>query len=431
MDNNEPITEHGLFWLLDNEQRKLWGTLYINDVNRSTLETFGSLIDPIQGDSHTIVGQIRSGQEWVTLIDCFPTNTRLSGRSGDGQLDWSRQTCVVNGVVEGVGFEKGEEIAFEQATLSISSLPKWANPNIVKLDYAKSTAKHIRVNISVEDRADETIRVSFLGEEVQVSVRFQPKEESGRWGVISKYLIEDDCTLTMERPDGSKMTLENILSVTKAIQDLLSICCNETPIVTSFGVHLEKGASRPAKIYARMRGNDAERKEGHPYPALGLGDLGGMGGVAQWLEVAEKYASAVTLLTSNWYNQKAYSQDKFSRMYTAVEGLLTRKLNRTRAKITASELAKFVEDSIPDFSSLTDRASKKWAEEVKDIRDKEISHSDPTSTIVKDGRLMHVMTNVLYIAGASFLLREMGMEENQVKKYIYGCSQTLLLSEQQ
>ena len=226
MDNNEPITEHGLFWLLDNEQRKLWGTLYINDVNRSTLETFGSLIDPIQGDSHTIVGQIRSGQEWVTLIDCFPTNTRNWGWSGEGQLDWSRQTCVVNGVVEGVGFEKGEEIAFEQATLSISSLPKWANPNIVKLHYAERTAKHTRLNISIEDRADETTTVSFLGEEVQVSVRFQPKGESRRWGVITKYLVEDDCNLTMERADGSKMTLKSILSVTKFLQDLLSICCN-------------------------------------------------------------------------------------------------------------------------------------------------------------------------------------------------------------
>ena len=380
---------------------------------------------------HTIVGQIRSGQGWVTLIDCFPTNTRLSGRSGDGKLDWSRQTYLVNGVVEGVGFEKGEAIAFEQAILSISSLPKWANPNIVKLDYAKGTARHIRVNISIEDRADETTRVSFLGEEVQVSVRFRPKEESRKWGVITKYLVEDHCTLIMERPDGSKMTLKNILSVTKAIQDLLSICCNETPIVTSFGVHLEKGASHPAKIHARMRGNDAERREGHPYPALGLGDLGGMGGVAQWFEVTGKYGSAVTFLTFNWYNQKAYSEDKLSRMYTAVEGLLTRKLNRPKAKMTAAELANFVEEAIPGFSSLTNRPSKKWAEEVKDIRDKEISHSDPTSTVAKDGRLMHVMTNVLYIAGASFLLREIGMDENQVKKYIYGCSQTLLLNEQQ
>ena len=43
---------------------------------------------------------------------------------------------------------------------------------------------------------------------------------------------------------------------------------------------------------------------------------------------------------------------------------------------------------------------------------------------------MHVMTNVLYIAGASFLLREMGMGDNQIEKYIHGCHQSLLLREQ-
>ena len=63
MGDNEPITEHGLFWLRDNEQRKLWGTLYINEVNEAKLETFGSLIDPGEETLHTIVGQIRSGQE--------------------------------------------------------------------------------------------------------------------------------------------------------------------------------------------------------------------------------------------------------------------------------------------------------------------------------------------------------------------------------
>ena len=43
---------------------------------------------------------------------------------------------------------------------------------------------------------------------------------------------------------------------------------------------------------------------------------------------------------------------------------------------------------------------------------------------------MHMMTNVLYIAGASFLLREIGMRDNQVEEYIEKCSRSLLLSEQ-
>ena len=431
MDNNGPITEHGLFWLRDNEQRKLWGTLYINEVNESKLETFGSLIEPRGETSDTIVGQIGSGREWVTLIDCFPTNTENWLPLRDGQTDWSRQTCLVNKVVEGIGFEKGEEIAFEQATLNISTLSRWANPNLVKLDFAEDKTRPIRVNISIEERADETTIMGFKGEDVKISVGFQPKQEWRRRGVITRYLVEDHCHLTIERADGSKMPLESILSVTGAMLDLLSICCNETPTVTSFSVHQERSEPRPAKVYVRMRGYDAEGKEGYPYPALSLKDLGGMSGVARWIEVRQRYGAAVALLTSNWYNKKAYNEDQFSRMYVAVESLLSRKENRNRAKMTTTELARFVGKAIPGFSSFINRSSEKWAAEVKGIRDKKISHSDPTRTVITDGRTMHIMTNVLYAAGASFLLREMGMGENQIEKYIHGCYQSLLLSEQQ
>ena len=84
MDRNEPITEHGKFWLMDNEQKQLWGSLYINEVNEAKLETFGSLIGPTEAGLHTIVGKIRSGQELVTLIDCFPTNSLNWWLSEDG-----------------------------------------------------------------------------------------------------------------------------------------------------------------------------------------------------------------------------------------------------------------------------------------------------------------------------------------------------------
>ena len=432
MDNNAPITEHGQFWLIGNEPRKLWGTLYVNEVNESKLETFGSLIEPEEEGLHTIVGQIRSGQEWVTLIDCFPTNTRNPWSSQDGQTDWSHQTCLVNRVVKGIRFEKGEDIAFEQATLSISTLPKWANPNIVKLDYAKADTRPIRVTISIEDRADESVRVSFRGQEVKISLRFLPKQESERRGVITRILVEDHCLLIIERSDGSKMPLESILSAAGAMLDLLSICCNETPTVTGFSVHYKKGETPPAQVYVEMKGYDAQRKEGRSYPPLSLKELGGLGGVKRWFEERERYDEAIDFLTSNWYNEKAYNEDKLSRMYAAVEGLLARKKGRKNAKLkSAAELAQFVKETIPDFPSITNRPPEEWAKKVKEIRDQKISHSDPTSTIVTDGRTMHVMTNILYIAGASFLLREMGVGENQVEEYIARCSRSLLLSEQQ
>lgn len=431
MNGSEPMTEHGLFWLRDNEQKKLWGTLYISETNEVELETFGSLIDPMEGGSMTILGQIRSGQEWVTLIDCFPTNTQNPWASQIGKIDWSHQTCLINIVVQGMCFEEREEIAFERATLSITSLSAWAKPKIVKLDHPTKKDKPRRIHISIEDRADEKVGASFRGEEVEIALRFLPKQEIRRRDAVTRILVEDHCNLTIARTDGHKMPLSTIFSVGKGMQDILSICCNETPIVNSCLVQHGNSKSRPAKVFVRMRGSDAERKNGRAFPALDLEDIGGMRGVARWFELSERYGEAIAYLTSTWYNDKSYPEDKLSRMYVAIESLVARKKNRKTAKMTEVELAKFIEEGIPNFLGVTNMPPKKWAARTKSIRNQKISHLDPSSTAKFGGRTIDIMANVLYVAGASFLLREMGMDNDLIEKYVVACQQTLLLNENQ
>ena len=156
-----------------------------------------------------------------------------------------------------------------------------------------------------------------------------------------------------------------------------------------------------------------------------------MKGIAKWLEVSEKYGTAVGLLTSNWFNERAYNEDKFARVFTAVEGLLSRKKARNKASMNSVELAEFVEQMVPGFSDLTNYPADDWAERVKEIRNQRVSHSDPVSTVATDGRTIILMTNLLYVAGASFLPREIGIEEQQIEEYIHVCYQSLLLSDQQ
>lgn len=431
MENNESITEHGLFWHQDNDQRKLWGTLRINEINEARLETFGSLIANEERSQSNIVGQIKGGGEWVTLINCLPMNTQYSFPVRDGEIDWSHQTCLVNLVLEGIAFEKEEEIAFEEATLDISTLPKWVNPDLVDLNLTGGTSTRYRIDIAVKDRADETAVLSYRREKVRISIRFIPKEESGWRGVISRYSVEDHCQLTIGKSDGSRMAMESILSITRAVQNLLSICCNETPTVNSFSVQYEKGELRPSKVFVRMRGYNADKKEGFPYPSPNFNDIGGAEGIVRWLEVTERYGAPVGLLTSIWFNNLAYNEDEFARVYTAVEGLVSRKKGRNRARMRSKDLAEFVGETVPGFSSLTNCPADDWAERVKEIRDQRISHSDPASTVATNGRAIVMMTNLLYVAGASFLLKEMGLDEKQIEKYIHGCYQSLLLSDQQ
>ena len=106
------------------------------------------------------------------------------------------------------------------------------------------------------------------------------------------------------------MPLDSILSVAGAMLDFLSICSNETSTVTDFSVYYEKSKPRPIEVYAGMKGYDAGSKKGRPHPALDLKDLGGIEGVARWIEVRERYGTAVPLLTSIWYNGKSYNEDQ-------------------------------------------------------------------------------------------------------------------------
>ncbi len=429
MDSNGETTERGLFWLRENDKKRLWGTLYISEQRGITLETFGSLINPDELRTQTIVGRIRAGQQLVTLIDCFAVNTQDGFPWGDGEPDWSYQTCIANRLVDGIGFQAGEEIAFERAAIGISTLPKWVNPDLVKSEFLQSESGFVRLNISIEDRPTETTTVTYREQELRISLLFQPKQQTSSRIGGSRILVEDHCYLTLERTDGSQMLLESILSVAGIVLDLLSICCNEMSTITSLDVHFTRGDAIPAKLYVPTKGFGTETDKGYPRPALSYADIGGIEAVARWFKLKERYGEPAAILTSDWYGGTAYPEDSFSRMYTAVEGLLSRKKHRKSAKMNAIELSDFVEEAVSDSPYIGIGAIGEWAERVKAVRDQKIDHSDPSSTIEADWRSMHVMTNILYVAGVSFLLKEMGLDDEQVKEYIMWCSHSLLLKE--
>ena len=431
MNKREEITEHGLFWRQDNDQRKLWGTLRISETKEARLETFGSLSDFEERSQINIIGQIKGGDGWVTLINCFPVNTQNPFPIRQREIDWSHQTLHVSQAVDGIAFEKGEEIAFEEAILDISTLSRWVEPRLVEAHLGKGDISPFKTDLSVREREDETTILNFRGETIKASIRFIPKGGSSREGVISRYSVEDHCTLVIEKPDGTKLPLDCVLSVTGSILNLLSICCNETPVVNDFLVRYEKQKGFPGKAFVRMRGYSVENEKGHGFPSPNFNGIGGADGLTKWVEVAETYRPIVGLLTSNWFNKGAYNEDKFARMYTAVEGLITRRAGRNKARVKSRELAQFMEQMVPGISNLTNTSVEDWAERVKDIRDQTISHSDPTSTVVTDGRDIIIMTNLLYVAGAAFLLREIGLEEQHIEEYVGKSKLTLWLSEQQ
>ena len=414
MDTNEATSEHGLFWLKNHEQKKLWGTLRINEINEATLETFGSLIDLAEEHTRTIVGLVKQGQTPVTLLNCFPIKTQDSLAAPEYQPDGSHQTCRVNIVLEGIGLEGDEEPTFDEATVNISTLPRWVNPNLVRIEYITSPSGKTKREISLNDREDETVVTTFKGSKIKITIRFIPAGGRVWTARITKYSVEDNCFLVLQRADGGKLLLEDITAVTATIQDLLTICCNEEAVVTSVNVKYERDDQQRIRVFLRMKGYKSQKKKDDQFPALDFEDIGQMKGIARWLEITEKYHPATAVLTSHWYNDTAYSSDKLSRTYTAVEGLNARKKNRTQANMNAEDLAQFVDQAIPNFHNITNSSAEDWAAKTKAVRDKAITHLDPTGAPPADGATLFRMANILYVAGALFLLREIGIEESNI-----------------
>ena len=209
------------------------------------------------------------------------------------------------------------------------------------------------------------------------------------------------------------------------------MCCNETSVVTGLNVKYEQDDRHPIRVFLRMKGYKVEKKKDYPFPSLDLDNIGRMTGIARWLETTEKYHPVTAWLTSNWYNDTAYSLDELSRAFTAVEGLDARKKNSTHANMNVNDLAKFVDQTIPNFRNIANSSPEDWATKVKNIRDKTITHLDPSDAPTTDGPTLLRMANMLYFAGALFLLREIGIEEPEIQTYIQGCYQSGLLRNQE
>ena len=427
MDTSKSTTEHGLFWVKNHEQNKLWGTLRINEINEARLETFGSLIEHGEENPQTIVGQIKGGQLPVTLLNCFPINTQYAQPAPESQWDWSQQTCLVNVVLEGLALEEDQEAAFAEAIINISTLSKWVNPKLVSFELTKSPSGKIKTGILLNDREDESVATTFRGKEITITLRFNPKEQRAMTGPINSYSVEDNCFLVLEKADGGKLLMEDVTALAAAIQDLLSICCNETAVVTSLNVKQEQDDLNYVKVFLRMKGYKVEKKGKYPYASLEFDSIGGMKGIARWLHKTEKYHPSTAFLTSKWYNDTAYSSDNLSRTYTAVEGLNARKKSHSQANMNVKDLAQFVDRAIPDFHNIANSSAKDWATKVKDVRNKTITHLDPTGAPTTNGLALLRMADILYVAGASFLLREIGIEEPEIRTYIDGCYQSGLL----
>lgn len=129
----EEYKKSGYFWLHDNPEKRVAGTLVISDGGNIELEIVGLFDESIKAlngedDLSRIIGHIEK-DGLVTLESCFYKKKNISF----GGI--SKSLVHVNQVLSGVAYDKGEEVKFNTLSFSIEGLDEWLGISGISVNY--------------------------------------------------------------------------------------------------------------------------------------------------------------------------------------------------------------------------------------------------------------------------------------------------------
>lgn len=143
----EGYKKSGYFWLPENIENKIPGSLSILDGGKIELEIIGSFNDSIQSlndknEFKRIVGVIEN-DGLVTLENCF-YKTRSHSFGGI-----SKSFICVNKLLSGVAYDKDEEIKFNTFSFGAEGLDEWIDISGINVEYEKDW-KSATINYSTQ-----------------------------------------------------------------------------------------------------------------------------------------------------------------------------------------------------------------------------------------------------------------------------------------
>lgn len=128
----EEYVKTGYFWLPENEDRKIPGTLTISNGGDIELEVVGLFDESIQAingndDLSRIIGHIEK-DGLVTLDNCFYTKKNISF----GGI--SKSKVCVNRVLSGAAYDKDEPVTFNSLSFSVDCFDEWVGISGIKVN---------------------------------------------------------------------------------------------------------------------------------------------------------------------------------------------------------------------------------------------------------------------------------------------------------
>ncbi|MCQ8183649.1 hypothetical protein NP603_21255 [Methylomonas sp. SURF-1] len=382
----EDFKRLGYFWLPSNPERRVPGTLFINDGGEIRLEIFGLFDESIEGINRLgssngtlgrIVGQIEPN-ELVTLDNCFYI------QPGMPLFGPSKSTIHVKVAYIGVAYDEDELTLFNNFRFSVEGLDEWLGISGLSFDY-ENDFKTATIKYSAPKETTFNIKSGLkLSVEFDWTLPEQPIKNSAR--ITHKAYLN----IFSELPIPLFDFIETAYKLTNFISFAIDkTVCIESVMVTNDSIRMDIGKNKslpvqvaiyyaslpyakyPAKVneYEMLFGfqeilNDAERK------------------INNWLEAYAIIDPALSLYFSTKVGAHKYLESKFLAL---AQGLET--YNRKMSNATLMD-----EES---YSNIVENLMEKCPEEKKDWLKGRLLHGNELSLSQRIKRIIEPFKKLL------------------------------------
>ena len=398
--------EQGLFWLPSNSEEKVDGTVTEDEEGGTTLTTYGPLgpswpeankqqvIHGVLADSHIkLVNCLATNQNmnlgWHTEAEETTWHCQLAFRGDDYSGDVPNRIKSVEAIIEMLedwvpGFER---IKLGEDGLSLS----WP---------ASQGGHSARWNMG----------------EITVHQDILPSLRSSRYAIESATVrVHTSARISFDEPQSWETAMHTVLNLQAAVSIAKgeAVRVGRTSIVEEGTPDAKLGAS-----YHPVLHRDTRQL---PHSELfTMAELGGMDGLAQWLDVLRDQKVLMTALLVDRYRQPPFITDRTSHLLIACEAYQRHRMAHPGKRI---QLGRDILDPMLDKASQAFREwigdPADWKKKVSEVRNNYgVGHLQSYASNSPLHPDFHVINEQLYSLVVSCLLSECGVSEETGREVV-------------
>ena len=396
----------GSFWIEDSPEDSVPGRLTFDPMSGAELELLGDFAKTRQNSlsfddrpAFRIFG-VASGKI-VTLLDC------LESFAGGTYPGITKQRFSPSTVLTGAHITSGHLLAFDSVSLQFNHLLNWVGKSGIKVN------ERIYLG-SVDDGFQftyEPLNVeTFESETGKLSMAVRPTSNMS----INSIELRETAYLAVEFDEPK--ALDDIAKISTSLKDLLTIGVHSPGLIigatlthTDFLREFGGGKQQNVPIEVYSQGYVEEKpRDIHRFNMLfDYSAIGGVQGIARWLEMSSTYRSVVNSLLSHIYLPGLYEENRFSNIVIAAEGFAKKQFSQEGNPSLKANLEKLVIHVGDSFAPPANMSA--WAKEVASFRNR-LLHGD--SVEGDDFDRIYWLGHSVYLLVVLSLLKECGVNSS-------------------